>query len=694
MEIGTEEVPAPHLQPAVEFIQSSFQNLMRDVGLQYSELMTGSTPRRMFLIARQVQSTQPDIQVNKTGPAKKIAYDADGNLLPAALGFLKKNNAEAKDLQIETTDKGVFIALKYIKPGRNTAEILQEWIPDLLNHIPYPKTMIWNSSRLALSRPLRWLCVLWGDEVLEVEAGGVKSGKHSFGNRFLGLDRPLEINSADEYLQVLSSNAVMADRAARREKLVAELASVNPGMGFKVVEDERLTDTVTDLVEMPTAVVGEFSPEFLSLPEKIITSTISQNQKYYSVQDAEGRLSNKFVFISNGDPEYSDLIRKGNEKVVAARLADALWYYQEDTRKPLEAYVERLHEVVFQSKLGTLADKTERVGQITGEICRRLCLDEENTALAKRAALLCKADLVTTMLGEKEFTRLQGYIGKHYALASGEDSRVAEAIHEHYQPRGTNDGLPQTLTGAIVAVADKMDSVCGIIGIGQVPTGSADPFALRRAANGVVQIIVERGWSINLSELIDYTLNLVEQRSELTSTAHSDVQAFFRLRVEWLLRQLGLDYDVIDSLMHLSLGDLPDLRTRGLALQSFRSREDFLRLVIGFKRVANIIEKVERVPALEPSLFEEEAEKELYSSLQILRGKNDASLATRDYQQAITHLVGYGANIDSFFDAVLVNCDDPNLRGNRYALLSEVKNEFLRVADISRIVIDNDKNGA
>ncbi len=694
LEIGTEEVPAPHLQPAVEFVLASFQKMTRDMGLRYSEVKASSTPRRLFLIARELQDTQPDVQINKTGPAKNIAYDAAGNLLPAALGFLKKNNAEAKDLQTETTDKGVFIALNYIQPGRATAEILKEWIPELLSHLPFPKTMIWNESRLALSRPLRWLCVLWGNEVLEVEIGGVKSGNISFGNRYMGLDRPLEISSADGYLQVLTNNAVMADRESRRARLVAELDSAALGQGLKVIGDERLTETVTDLVEQPTAVVAEFSPEFLSLPEKIITSTISQNQKYYSVQDAQGRLSNKFVFISNGDPECSDLIRKGNEKVVAARLADALWYFQEDTKNPLASFVPRLKEVVFQAKLGTLADKTERVAMLSAQICRLLNLDEASTALAERAALLCKADLVTTMLGEKEFTKLQGYIGKQYALASGEDPRVAEAIHEHYQPRGTNDGLPQTQTGAVIAVADKLDSVCGIIGIGQVPTGSADPFALRRAANGVVQIIVERGWKLNFSELIDHTLDLVKQRSELAPSAQSDVQAFFRQRVEWLLRQLDMDYDVIDSLRHLSLGDLPDLKQRGLALQSFRGREDFLRLVIGFKRVANIIEKEPDLPALDPSIFEAEAEKELYASLQKLRGDIDASLAGSDHQQAITSLVSYGASIDRFFAAVLVNCDDPALRGNRHALMLQIKQEFLRVADISRIVTDNENNGA
>ncbi len=693
LEMGFEEIPAPHLQPTSDFILASFEKLTREMGLGYSEIKVGSTPRRFFLLATELQQTQADVQINKTGPAKKIAFDEQGNLLPAALGFLKKNGAKASDLRVETTDKGEFIALSYLQPGRATADILKEWIPDLMARLPFPKTMIWNGSRLALSRPLRWICALWGDEVLKVQAGGVVSGNFTHGNRHLGLDRQLTVDSPRMYLDLLEANRVLADREARRARLLAELDSVDLGPGLKVVEDPRLTETVTDLVEFPTAVSAQFAAEFLSLPENIITSTISQNQKYYSVQDSQGRLSNKFVFVSNGDPACSELIRKGNEKVVAARLADALWYFQEDSGKPLESFVPRLSEVVFQSKLGTMKDKTDRIGSLARLICQELDLDEQTSSLAQRAALLCKADLVSTMLGEKEFTKLQGYMGKQYALASGEESLVAEAIYEHYQPRGTNDALPQTPIGAVIAVADKLDSVAGIIGIGQVPTGSADPFALRRAANGVVQIIVERGWSLDFSRLIDRALGLNSQQTPLSPTATQDVQAFFRLRVEWLLRQLELDYDVIESLMHISLGDLPDLKKRGLALQSFREREDFLRLVIGFKRAANILEKEQSLPALDPALFEMPEEQTLHSALRSLRESLDVFLEQGDYQQAITSLVAYGARIDDYFAAVLVNCDDAVIRGNRHALLSEVKTEFLRVADISRIVIDNDNNG-
>ena len=693
LEIGMEEVPATQLQPAVEHILSSFETLARDSGLGFSKAKASSTPRRFFLLVCGLQEEQEDVAVHKIGPAKKIAFDDAGQLLPPALGFLKKNNAQPEDIEIESSPRGVFIVLNQIQKGRQTQDILQEWIPGLISRLPFDKTMVWNASKLALSRPLRWLCALWGKEIIDLEIAGVKSGNFSFGNRWLGLEKPLTIDSPASYLEVLQQNHVLADRDRRREKLQDELDKAELPEGHEIAQDERLTDTNTDLTEFPSAVVAEFNPEFLSLPPRIISSTISQNQKYYWVRDAAGKLSNTFVFVSNGDPESAGVIRKGNEKVVSARLADALWYFEEDTKKPLESWLPQLEDVVFQSQLGTMANKTERIVQITRQLCGKLGLDDENTRLAERAALLCKADLVTNMLGEKEFTRLQGYIGQQYALAAGEDPAVAQAIGEHYQPRGPNDALPESLIGAIVAVADKLDSVSGIIGIGQAPTGSADPFALRRAANGVVQIIVQRDWDLDFSEILDFSLGLIAKQTQTVPGAAEDLQAFFTQRVHWLLNQLKLDYDVIDSLKHLALKNLSDLKNRGLALQTYRSRDDFLRLVIGFKRVSNIIEAEKDLPRVDEKLWEEAAEQALHTELKSLHSRIDASLAKNDYHEAISILIKYGASIDAFFDAVLVNCENPALRQNRQALMRDVKKEFLRVADISRLVLDNENRG-
>ncbi|NLA45745.1 MAG: glycine--tRNA ligase subunit beta, partial [Candidatus Cloacimonetes bacterium] len=324
LELGFEEIPPSQLQPVVEYIQSSFLNLMKSTALSYSALKVSSTPRRFFLLASSVQEKQEDLQVKKIGPAKKVAYDEQGNLTAAALGFLKKNHSKPEDLYIETTDKGEFIALNYVQMGKATPDILKDWIYELIPHLPFTKTMIWNESRMALARPLRWLCILWNEEIIPLEIAGVKSGNITFGNRYLGLNRPVKIDSPSVYLSTLQENAVLAERAYRKEKIIEQLDGLPLENGLQIIPDKQLIETVTDLVEYPTAVSASFQEKYLFLPDKIITSTISQNQKCFSVQTKDGKLSNKFIFISNGNPDFSEVIRKGNEKVVDARLADAL----------------------------------------------------------------------------------------------------------------------------------------------------------------------------------------------------------------------------------------------------------------------------------------------------------------------------------------------------------------------------------
>lgn len=690
LEIGVEEIPAEHSGPAAEYLRAGFDRLLNESNLSAIDTMVSHTPRRFFLLASGLPETQADIRVERTGPALKISYDAEGNLTPAALGFLKKNNATAADLCTQSTEKGEFIALSFVQKGRSTKDILRDWILEIVPKMPFPKRMIWNDPQLAFSRPLRWLCVLWDQDVIDLELGGLKSGRISFGNRRFGLDFAISIADPDTYTSVLAQVGVIADRAVRKQMLVGQLQQLLDGSTMKVIEDDRLAETVCDLVEYPHAVLAGFDAAFLKLPEKIITSTISQNQKYFGVLDASGKLSNRFVFISNGDPDHDDLIRKGNEKVVKARLSDAMWYFDEDCRHPLESYRPRLADVVFQSRLGTLAAKNLRVEKLSAFICQELGLNADDSADVLRTANLCKADLVTNMLGEKEFTKLQGYIGKQYALVSGEKETVAEGIYEHYMPRGSNDALPASLTGAIVAVADKTDTVCGIIGVGMTPTGSADPFALRRAANGVVQILMEREWQLNLPRLIDYAISLVADDAVMEPGSNDSVQNFFLQRVAWSLKQNGLEYDVIDSVTHLSMTTPADMQRRCAALQNIKSTDDFTRLVIGFKRASNIIGEDAELPVVDPTLFTDEAERDLYQALNHLSEQITRELAENSYDRVLGHLTSFGTHIDSFFDAVLVNCDDMSVRTNRHALLGEVKRQFLQVADIGRIVTDTE----
>ncbi|MFB3844856.1 MAG: glycine--tRNA ligase subunit beta [Candidatus Cloacimonadaceae bacterium] len=688
MEIGTEEIPAGYLHDAEEFIRSNFTAFLKAERLKAEEIKTTSTPRRLALSVKGMEVRQKDLDTIKTGPAKRIAYNPDGSIAPALEGFLRSNNAKPKDVFWQDNGKGEAACLRLHSIGLPAEQLLPDWITALIKAVPFPKKMKWGEGGLEFARPIRWLVCLWGEEVLPVEINGIKSGRISYGNRFAGLDAKIEIPAPSEYFSSLRKVFVIADRQERLNSIKTQLQFIFPTSAYRVDLEEELLQTVTDLVEYPTAVTAEFEEKFLALPELIITSTISTNQKYFAVKDMNGKLTNKFIFISNGNPAFNNLIRKGNEKVIKPRLEDAMWYYQEDTKKSLEQYVPLLEEVVFQTKLGTMKAKTNRIMEIARHLSSLLHFSENEIASVSRTALLCKADLVTKMLGEKEFTKLQGYIGMHYALASGEKEEVAKGIYEHYLPRGQNDALPSTLNGAIVAVADKLDTVCGIIGIGMIPTGSADPFALRRAANGIVQIIADRAWDLDLKEAVKFALSLFSQQEINTSSNLEIILNYFHQRINWYLQQLQIDYDVIDSVMHIDFGNLLHLIERAKAVQAFKSDADFVKLVIGFKRVSNIIKAEERNLTIDASLFQEEAERALYQALQELEKKVERKLEQLDYTGVLRELVEIRADIDRFFDDVLVNSDDLNLRQNRYALLQKIRKAFLKVADLSLLVVE------
>jgi len=690
IELGCEELPEKQLEIAISSVESQFVSFLTDNRLHCEKFTVSGTPRRVYLDAEGLDCAQDDEVVLKTGPAVSIAYTGEGKLSPAGLGFLKKSGATEADVFTQETEKGSFLAVRFTKTGISTEALLLSWIPVLIQSIPFGKKMLWSSKELSFSRPLRWILTLWQDKPLELEFYGIKCGNTTYGNRYLGLDECIGIDSAQSYLSALKERKVMANADERKQSIISQLNGIFSGTGYSVIEDLRLVDTVANLVEFPTAVSAEFEEKYLALPEKIIISTISQNQKYFSVKDSKSKLTNKFVFIANGDPAFAQLIRQGNEKVVKARLADAHWYFEEDTKQPLEHWEKHLGDVVFQAKLGTMADKTQRIIKLAENMITELNPDDRAATRILRCARLCKADLVTNMLGEKEFTKLQGYIGMQYALVSGEDSEVATGIYEHYMPRGSADELPSTLCGCVVAIADKLDTVAGIIGIGMLPTGSGDPFALRRAANGIVQIISDRGWDIDLYALADKALEYIGQASELEARARQNLHDFLDQRVVGLLKNSGIAYDVIDSVMHIDKSHINDLEQRAKALNELKNQPDFIKLVIGFKRVANIIAETTEFKEFSVALLKEPAEIALFTGLQELTLRIEKALLGKDYPAALGYLIGFGKVIDNFFDEVLVNCDDTALRNNRHALLKQVRQEFLRVADLSLIVLESE----
>jgi glycyl-tRNA synthetase beta chain len=686
IELGVEEIPAGYIKPAMEKFCKSISESLSKAGLGYKEIEQYSTPRRFGLRILQLESEQQDEVIERVGPAVKIAYDADGNLTKAAMGFVRGAGASEQDIYKVASPKGDKIAVRLEKKGKTTVELLPTIIKSAVESITFPKTMRWGSSRMWFARPVRWLVSLYGTELIEIALNGIESGRVSFGNRYNKLVNPVEITSSDDYLESLKSKEVIARRSERRIMILEQITAIEAENELEVIEDERLLDTVTDLVEYPTATLGSFAKKYLELPEKIIISTLSQNQKCFALRGTDGKLKNKFIFTNNADRGSEDIIRRGNEKVISARLADAEFYYLEDTQVGLSGYVDKLSAVLFQKDLGDLREKTERIVGLCEYICNEIGITGERRSDILRTALLCKADLVTQMLGEKEFTKLQGYIGMKYALKSGENEQVAKGVYEHYQPRGQNDGLPESETGIIVAIADKLDTVCGIMGVGLLPTGSNDPFALRRAANGIVSIMASKGLEINLEHLVEESFRLLAVKVK-ESNNQKIVQDFFRQRLNWLLKQEGIGYDVIESVMHVDKSNVSDLLIRAREVESFRQREDFRELVLGFKRVSNIISDHKSFCEVKAELLSEAAEKQLYKQYQVLC--EELEKLAGNYGRMMEKLVNFSDHINRFFDEVLVNVEDRDIRTNRYNLLSKIREEFLGVADLALIVVED-----
>ncbi|MCF7919222.1 MAG: glycine--tRNA ligase subunit beta [Candidatus Cloacimonetes bacterium] len=692
IELGVEEIPAGYILPALEKFRTGLEKELQAANLDFGEIEEFSTPRRFCLRIRDLDAEQQDESIERIGPQVEAAYDGEGKLTKAALGFLRGAGAEESAIYKVATGKGEKIAVRLEKKGKQTVSLLSDMVKNGVTGMSFPKVMKWGATQMQFARPLRWLVCLYGAESINLEINGMKSGRKSYGNRFRQLHNIVEISSPGEYESCLERVEVIAERRQRQQQIISGLKAIAEQERLTVITDERLLETVTDLVEYPTPGIGSFKESYLSLPEKIIISTLSQNQKCFALRREDGNLANRFIYTSNGNPEFEEIIREGNEKVIAARLADAEFYFLEDTAKKLESYVPHLKEVLFQKELGNLLEKTERLERLSDYIVGELGIDGELKENILRCAHLAKADLVTQMLGEKEFTKLQGYIGKKYAEVSGENLEVAQGIYEHYQPRGQEDELPVSSSGIVVALADKLDTVCGIMGVGLVPTGSNDPYALRRAANGIVSILAAKGLELSLEKLIEQSFALLAAKLPEPGNNKGVVKDFFRQRINWLLKQQGIGYDVIESVMHIDHSNIPDLLQRARDVESFRQRDDFVRLVLGFKRVSNIISEVKEFGIVEESLLSEDAEKRLWQELLNLEADLGANLTKREYRIIMEKLVAYSVFIDRFFDDVMVNVEEEQLRKNRYNLLGQIREKFLQIADLALVVVEDKKN--
>jgi glycyl-tRNA synthetase beta chain len=640
LEIGTEEIPDWMIVPALNNLQDMFQGLLDQQSLGGKVASIAATPRRLVLRAQGLVERQADTEELVLGPPKSVGAGA-------AAGFAKKMGTTPDQLKTETTAKGEYFAFTKRTQGQATTAILARELPNLILKIQWPKTMYWNGKGSArFIRPVRWLVALLGDAVVPFEISGVHSGDTTAGHRLLGKSSILV--SIDKFDQQLKANGVILSADQRRAKVETEIAGLLAGKGLKVKPDPDLLHTLVYITEFPTAILGGFDSQYLELPAEVLTTVMRHHQKYFSVEDANGKLAPHFIAVMNTNADPDGLVRHGNERVLRARFNDARFFWQVDQKKPLAARVEDLKNVTFQAKVGSYFQKTERVVALVGD-----------DPIAKRAALLCKCDLTTDMV--KEFTDLQGIVGGLYAKAQNEPKEVWQAIYDHYKPLSMDGEIPSTAEGRLLSLADKWDTLTSCFNVGMIPTGSKDPFALRRAAQGVVRIIVEGKLPFRLE------------------TADAQLREFLRDRVEYYFRDVrGFAYDEVRACMATGWSDLIDLETRLKRVQAVRSTPDLEPIAASFKRIKNILKQAQFTDStFEAKLLEPGPELDLY---QEIRRTNGQSLESR--------IGPLRPKVDLFFDKVLVNAPDPNIRRNRLALLQSLLTEFSDVADFSEIVTE------
>lgn len=705
LEIGTEELPADFVDGAIEQWQSLIPNSLRSQQLNSEAIELYGTPRRLAVLITGLPEKQSDREEEIKGPPAAAAFK-DGKPTPAAEGFARKQGVEVAKLTVKDTDKGAFVFVQKKTVGRTCQEILQELIPQWIAGLEGRRFMRWADGDLRFPRPIRWLVALLDENVLPLEIVNgstvLKSDRSSRGHRILHPD-PVTIPHASSYREILASAYVEVDLLTRQEKIEAQIKTAAEQLGGVADIPKDLLAEVINLVEWPTAVVGKFDREFLNLPPEVITTVMISHQRYFPVRDANNSLLPNFITISNGDPAKSDVIAAGNAKVIRARLADAQFFYKTDCDERLESYLPQLETVTFQEDLGSMRDKVDRLMEIAQQIAEQLELSEQEQSLVESAAMLCKADLVTQMV--YEFPELQGVMGEKYALVSGESEIVARAIFEHYLPRGADDIMPESLTGQVVGLADRLDTLVSIFGLGMLPSGSSDPFALRRAANAVVNIIWYANLPINLAAILtqssaDFVASHPDKQSPLDS-----LQEFFVQRVRTLLQDdRGIDYDLVNAVLpeedveyrERALKDLLDVRDRSRFLQDIRKNGDLDKIYQSVNRSTRLAVKgdldtqqLEPGEAVDPALFEKRSERAFYDALVQLVPQTKAAREQRNYQLLVDALAQIAPTLSNFFDgddSVLVMADNAEIRQNRLNLLALLRNHARVLADFGAIV--------
>ncbi len=699
LEIGVEELPYQFIAPALAALKDSAEQLLKSHRLALHSTRTMGTPRRLTLVVEGLATQQTSMVKEALGPSKAVAFDQAGQPTRAATGFAAGQGVSVQELQIRQTPKGEYLFAVKQEQGRPANVVLKELLPQLVAKLSFPRAMKWNNTGVRFARPVRWLVSLYGGATLPIEAAGIIAGNRTEGHRVLGSAKGIAVRDAESYLKGLERQGVIPDPERRRRMIEEQIATLCKETGFILNVDKDLLDQAVYTTECPNAIIGSFKPAYLEVPQEILITSMKEHQGFFSLMHKEtGKLVPHFIAVANNRAKDMGLIREGNERVLAARLADAKFFFDEDRKVKLEERVAKLAGVTFHQKLGTMAQKQERLEKLVTIVAPLLNPDAEadgTTNLCRRAAKLCKADLLTGVVGE--FPELQGIMGGEYAAHDKEPEAVSQAIREQYLPRSIEGELPKSTAGQVLSLADRLDSVAAFFYVGLVPTGSEDPFALRRNATAIVRIILEGNLRMNLGKCIDNAINLVHTdgfkgTQDFGLQGRRQVTEFIFERVRHYARIVhALRDDVIEAVLkqaHNKALDLVDLLLKMKALESVTTKPEFDPLIVGFKRAHRLVEKEkwDRKP-VDKARFEHPTESALYQATVDERKKMMSAMTRGEYGQALDALVHLKPAIDAFFTAVMVNAEDPAIRSNRLSLLQEVDDFFNSFADFSQIVV-------
>lgn len=682
IEIGSEEIPAGYIEPALEYLKTELSGFLRKNRIEAGSPKSFATPRRLVVSVPEVSARQKDVTETWKGPNVKAAYDAEGKPTKAAIGFARGKGVGVEDLTVEKTAKGEVVCARVEKKGEDTAKVLNEYLPKLIVGVPFPKKMRWAEKKISFARPLHWISALFGGDNLDFSVAGIQCGNVSRGHRFLN-PASFEFNDLASYLVQCEKHFLIVDPDKRKKMIAEQMKTLADEVGGTVKDDPDLLHEVAYLVEYPEALRCDFDSKYLDLPQELLVMTMKRHQRYFPLRDSSGKLLPYFITVSNIKSGKGNEIVQGNKRVLKARLEDARFFYEEDKKKKLEEYVDELKGVVFQKKLGTSYEKMTRFTALAEFIAQKLC--PQDVEKVKRAALLCKADLVTQMV--YEFPELQGIMGGYYAEHSGEDPEVALAIKEHYRPAFAGDDPPENSVGAVVSIGDKLDTILGCISVGLIPTGSEDPYALRRHSLGIIQIILSRNWQVSLNDLIDCGVKLLEGKMKLSAgEIREHALDLFQQRFKTMLSAEEFPYDAIDAVLSTGIDSLVDSRRKVVALSELKSQPYFEDLAVAFRRVVSIL--TEDAPGeARADLLKDPAEKSLYEKYLEIRQPVEKLIAEKEYAGALAKIVEIKSSVDLFFDKVMVMVEDDALRKNRMHLLYGISRLFSQLADFSKIVV-------